>query len=201
VIHPAWASSAVRNRNQERHGNPMETVGLSAEVAWVDRSRVEQISETFSLLAPTMDESIAADDGDRTRRLCGGHRQRRCAQADWYWHSREFEQWDSSHRWIPPVAASATPRRQPKKGTWHPARDAPSRQAPMRRIQARASWCSRQCQEEALVRDFHIDGVESQPRGKPETARTHRSIDGDLGNASPYGRPRHRRRRGLGQRR
>jgi hypothetical protein len=77
-----------------------------------------------------------------------------------------------------------------REGTSHPDRDAQfrhiSRKA--REFQARGEpVISVDTKKKELIGDFHTKGEEWQPKGEPETVRTHDFIDRDLGKAIPYG--------------
>jgi transposase len=77
-----------------------------------------------------------------------------------------------------------------REGTSHPDRDAQFRyiNRKAREFQARGEpVISVDTKKKELIGDFHIDGQEWQPKGKPETVRTHDFIDRNLGKAIPYG--------------
>jgi transposase len=75
-----------------------------------------------------------------------------------------------------------------REGTSHPDRDAQFRHInrKAREFQARGEpVISVDTKKKELIGDFHINGQEWQPKGKPETVRTHDFIDRDLGKAIP----------------
>jgi transposase len=77
-----------------------------------------------------------------------------------------------------------------REGTAHPDRDAQFRHInrKAREFQARGEpVISVDTKKKELIGDFHNQGQEWQPKGKPETVRTHDFIDRDLGKAIPYG--------------
>jgi hypothetical protein len=77
-----------------------------------------------------------------------------------------------------------------REGTSHPDRDAQFRhiRRKAREFQARGEpVISVDTKKKELIGDFHTKGEEWQPKGEPETVRTHDFIDRDLGKAIPYG--------------
>ena len=77
-----------------------------------------------------------------------------------------------------------------REGASHPDRDAQFRHInrKAREFQARGEpVISVDTKKKELIGDFHTDGQEWQPKGKPETVRSHDFIDRDLGKAIPYG--------------
>jgi transposase len=77
-----------------------------------------------------------------------------------------------------------------REGTSHPDRDAQFRHInrKAREFQARGEpVISVDTKKKELIGDFHTNGEEWQPKGNPETVRTHDFIDRDLGKAIPYG--------------
>lgn len=80
--------------------------------------------------------------------------------------------------------------RKTREGTSHPDRDAQFRHIDRkaRAFQARgAPVISVDTKKKELIGDFHMKGKEWQPKGKPESVRTHDFIDRNLGKAIPYG--------------
>jgi hypothetical protein len=80
--------------------------------------------------------------------------------------------------------------RKTREGTSHPDRDAQFRHIDRkaRAFQARgAPVISVDTKKKELIGDFHMKGKEWQPKGEPESVRTHDFIDRDLGKAIPYG--------------
>jgi transposase len=80
--------------------------------------------------------------------------------------------------------------RKTREGSSHPDRDAQFRHInrKAREFQTRGEpVISVDTKKKELVGDFHLKGKEWQPKGKPETVRTHDFIDRDLGKAIPYG--------------
>jgi len=80
--------------------------------------------------------------------------------------------------------------RKTREGESHPDRDAQfkhiNRKA--REFQARGEpVISVDTKKKELIGDFHNKGQEWQPKGQPESVRTHDFIDRDLGKAIPYG--------------
>ena len=77
-----------------------------------------------------------------------------------------------------------------REGDSHPDRDAQFRHINRKahEFQARGEpVISVDTKKKELIGDFHTKGQEWQPKGKPETVRTHDFIDRDLGKAIPYG--------------
>ena len=80
--------------------------------------------------------------------------------------------------------------RKTREGASHPDRDDQFRhiERKAREFQAKGEpVISVDTKKKELVGDFHTNGKEWQPQGKPETVRTHDFIDRDLGKAIPYG--------------
>lgn len=80
--------------------------------------------------------------------------------------------------------------RKTREGASHPDRDDQFRhiERKARAFQAKGEpVISVDTKKKELVGDFHTNGKEWQPQGKPETVRTHDFIDRDLGKAIPYG--------------
>jgi transposase len=80
--------------------------------------------------------------------------------------------------------------RKTREGESHPDRDAQFRHInrKAREFQARGEpVISVDTKKKELIGDFHNKGDEWQPKGKPESVRTHDFIDRDLGKAIPYG--------------
>ena len=80
--------------------------------------------------------------------------------------------------------------RKTREGASHPDRDDQFRhiERKAREFQAKGEpVISVDTKKKELVGDFHTNGKEWQPQGKPETVRTHDFIDRALGKAIPYG--------------